>query len=170
MEYNFTGNFIEPYFVDREIEFQLDASASRRRYYGFDADIVKGAVHFSKTFFKERLITSVKYQAETITQFDATDGKDSGVFRIGSITPSIALDFRDKKNKVAPRKGAYFGLSYELANPTLWSMSDVDFEVNYYKIVSRNKFYIPFYDWVIAISLAAGMEKNLATSLLFKKY
>src|SRR5690606_3229894 len=111
-----------------------------KRFYSYDADIEKlnntlswdGNSWFSAT---------VKHQLEIISQYDSTLKREHGKFQIGSITPGITFDFRD--NRINPLKGAYLNLSLELANPSFLSQKSEDLEINYYKLVSRNRFYIP---------------------------
>ena len=106
----------------------------------------------------------MRYQLETISQTDATEDKDSGYFRIGGVTPSLSFDFRD--DKLNPRKGYYFGVSCEFANPAFFSMNKEDVEINFYKLTLRNKGYLPYKNMVFALFLSGGVEENLTK----KKY
>ena len=78
------------------------------------------------------------------------------------MTITSALDLRD--DPINSKKGPYFNLSAEFANPYFLSMKTNDFEVNFYKIISRNKYYYPFYNFTLAFSLATGAEKNLSSN------
>jgi outer membrane protein insertion porin family len=163
-EYSVDLNYLEPYFLpkifDRELALSLSTQVNRKRFYGFDADIYKLSSTFSKDF-TEWLGASVKYQFETIHQFEATEAQDSGNFRIGGITPAVQFDFRD--DRINPRKGAFFGLSCEFANDWFGSMKNEELEINFYKMVSRNKFYYPLGKRVVlAFSASTGVQKNLA--------
>ena len=60
-------------------------------------------------------------------------------------------------------KGAFFNLSTEFANPFFLSQKDSELTINYFKLVSRNRFYIPHKYGTIAISMVAGAQENLAT-------
>lgn len=153
-----------PYFAGTKLDFDFSTTAQRRRYFGFDADIIRLGPGLSRRI-ADKVTVGLKYQFETISQFNATAQKDSDFFRIGSLTPSISLDLRD--NVVNPRSGAYFGLSMEIANPGLFSLQDEDLEVNYTKLVSRNKFYFSSGMWTYAFSLSAGVEQNNARDLKF---
>jgi len=141
--------------------FDSSFSVQRRRFYSFDADIFRISPQITKQV-TNRINLSLKYQYERIRQFDATELKDRATFEIGSITPGITLDFRD--SNISPRKGAYFGLNWEFASPALGSQNNEDIEINFSKVISRNRFYIPVgsRNFVLALSVAGGMQKNYA--------
>lgn len=166
VEYTFKFSFIEPYvfhnMLKTQLEFETQASAQKKRFYGFDANIYRVSPQFSKTF-NNYLVTSVRYQFEKIEQFNATESKDNDDFVIGSITPSITLDLRN--DAVYTRKGAYFNLSSEWANKYFGSMENQDIQINYIKVISRNRFYIPFGDVTLAMSVSGGYQKNFATEV-----
>ena len=61
-----------------------------------------------------------------------------------------------------PLKGAFFNLSSEFANPYFFSQKEPDLTINYYKLISRNRFYIPFKNGTVAISVVGGLQENLA--------
>jgi outer membrane protein insertion porin family len=162
LEYNILVNYSENKIFDTNWDFSAVTSTTRRRFYSFDADIqrvgVTTSIQTSKWFS-----TSFTYQLETISQYDSSLEREHGHFQIGSLTPTLTFDFRD--NRINPTKGSFFNLSFELANPTLLSQQNDELEINYYKIVSRNRFYAPIPNGVLAISLAAGYQKNNATGL-----
>lgn len=167
LEYSSKVSFVEPYlfynFLKSQVEFELSSSFQRKRFYGFDADIFRISPQITKNFTKY-FSSSVRYQFERINQFDATVLNDNDNFSIGGITPSVTFDFRD--DPINTHKGSYFTLSSEWANPYFGSMKNADLEVNYVKVISRNKFYIPAGDFTLAFSLALGYERNFATDLL----
>lgn len=164
-EYSIKTSYIEPYvfydFFKKQLEFEFSLSDQRKRFYGFDADIFRLSPQFSRNFTKY-FSSSIKWQFEKINQFDATLAKDNDNFSIGGITLTSALDFRD--DPINTRRGPYFNLSAELANPYLGSMKSKELEVNFIKVISRNKYYYPINDFTLAFSLATGMEKNLANN------
>ena len=166
IEYTLKTSFIEPYvfhnLLKTQLEFEIQASAQRKRFYGFDANIYRISPQFSKSY-SNYLVTSVRYQFEKIEQYNATEIKDNDDFFIGSITPSITLDLRN--DAIYTRKGAYFNLSSEWANKYFGSMENEDLQINYIKVISRNRFYIPFGDITLAMSLSGGYQKNFATDL-----
>lgn len=161
VEYNLIANYSENYLFDYDVRFSTSLSNSRQRFFSFDADITRVNFTFSHAF-TNWFSFSTRYQFENISQFDATNEIDEGAFQVGSLTPAFTFDFRD--NRINPTKGAWFNLSYEAANPSLLSQNDDELIVDYFKLVSRNRFYIPISNGVFAISLAAGMQQNLANS------
>lgn len=166
-EYSIKASFVEPYvfynILKTQFEFELSATYQRIRFYGFDADILRASPQLSKNF-TPTFAGSVKYQLERIVQFDATEAKDNDNFTIGGITPTLTWDLRD--NAINPRKGAFFTLSSEWANNFFGSMKEKDLEVNFVKVISRNRFYYPVGDFVFALSIAAGYQKNFAEEKL----
>ncbi|RLA65227.1 MAG: hypothetical protein DRQ88_02795 [Epsilonproteobacteria bacterium] len=167
LEYRFRVDYEEPYFFHLPLEFDISGTASRNRYFSFDADIMTGTMAFSKDFSKS-FSSSIKYQYDNIKQFNASSSKDEGNFVVGAITPSLTLDFRD--NPGVARKGSWYGLSLEFANPGLGSINIENFEVNYLKILSRNKWYLKLAEkWGLAASLVFGWEKNFADDPLLNE-
>ncbi len=166
-EYSARLSFTEPYlfhkYIKTQVEFETSASYQRIRFYGFDADILRISPQVSKNFTKW-FSTSVRYQFERIVQFDATEEKDNDNFSIGGVTPTLTFDFRD--DVVNPRKGAFFTLSSEWANKYFGSMHQKDLEVNFVKVISRNRFYYPLGDFTLALSIAMGYQKNFAEEVL----
>lgn len=159
LEYNTSATFIQGDMFDTLIDYSLGVSQQRRRFYSFDADIQR----INNTFTRDLTRTfsmSIRHQLEKINQWNATNPQDNGSFRIGSITPSITWDLRN--SQINPVSGAFFNLSAELANPYFLSQQTDDLTINYYKLISRNRFYIPFKNGTVAISLAAGMQENIA--------
>lgn len=168
LEYLGKVSYVEPYLfhdvLRTQLEFELASSFQRKRFYGFDADILRISPQISKSIIKNNLSLSMRYQFERINQFHATEEKDNDNFTIGGITPSITYDKRN--DPIYPRKGYYLNLSSEWANHYFGSMKNDDLEVNYVKLVSRNKFYYPAGDFTLAFSLAMGYEKNFALEIL----
>jgi len=159
LEYSSVVNYSENHLFDTDVATSVSLSKSRIRYYSFDADIQKIGYTLSKNF-TNWFNFSFKQQIETISQFDATATIDHGHFQIGSITPSMTFDFRN--NDINPTSGAFFNLSCEFANPNFLSQSNDELVINYYKLINRNRLYIPFKNGTFAISMAAGVQKNLA--------
>ena len=167
LEFLGKASYIEPYLLNgilkTQLELELASSFQRKRFYGFDADIFRISPQLSKNITRN-LTTSVKYQFEQINQFDATVLKDNDNFSIGGITPSITYDRRN--DPINPRKGYYLNISSEWANRYFGSMTSKDLNVNYIKVITRNKFYYPIGDFTLAFSMAMGYEKNFATDIL----
>lgn len=141
-------------------EFEFATSFKRQRFFSFDADIFRIGPRLSKQF-GDHLTASVRYQFEDIRQFDASEEKDGDRFQIGGITPSLTLDFRD--SPVIPTKGAFFGLSWEFANPRFGSQDRDNLVINFSKLTSRNRFYYPVGNLVFALSVSAGYQRNFAS-------
>lgn len=159
MEYELGVNYYENHIFNSEYDFTNSISQSKKRFYSFDAEISRMNTTVSRDF-TDVFSSSLKFQLETIRQSNATNIDDDGEFQIGSLTPSIAFDFRD--SRINPTKGAYFNISNEIANPTFFSQDKEDLTINYYKATSRNKFYYPIPYGVFATSLTMGMQENLA--------
>ena len=166
LEHNTSLTYTQGDIFNTSIDSSSAISYQRKRFYSFDADIMRGSSTLTRDITK-KLSTSVRYQLEKITQFNASTQTDpdqpidNGSFRIGAITPSLTYDLRN--SPILPVKGAFFNLSTEFANPFFLSQKDTDLTINYYKFVSRNRFYIPHKYGTIAISLVAGAQENLAT-------
>ncbi len=163
LEYNSTFSFTQGDLFDTSVDYQLGLTFQRKRFYSFDGDIQRVNNTFTRDFTK-RFSGSFRHQLEQITQTDATEARDNGSFKIGAITPSLTYDLRN--SQVNPLKGAFFNMSCEFANPYFLSQKTPNLEINYYKLISRNRFYIPFRNGTIAISVAGGVQENLAKSVI----
>ncbi len=159
VEYDLATTYAENHIFDSGVDFSSSISTSRKRFFSFDADIQRINFTFNKVF-TSWLSASLRPQFETIRQFDATSELDEGTFQIGSLTPGVTMDFRN--NRINPTSGAWFNMSVEVANPALLSQQTSDLTIDYYKFVSRSRFYVPFSGGTVAMSLAAGVEENLA--------
>lgn len=137
------------------VDNNVSVSAQERRFYSFDANILRFSNTVSTNIFN-KLNTSLRYQLERVKQFDATDPLDEGQFNIGAITTSFVFD--NKNKRVNATKGSFHNLSVEFAHPNFRSDEDVE----YYKVVNRNNFYIDLDRWVMALYLSLGYQKNLA--------
>ncbi len=142
-----------------QIDYTAGITVQRKRFYNFDADIQRFNNTFTR-YLSKRLSSSIRHQIEKIKQWDATDPDDHVSLSIGSMTPSLTYDLRN--SQVNPVKGAFFNLSCEFANPYFGSQNKKDLTINYYKLISRNRFYIPVKNGTIAISTVAGIQENLA--------
>ena len=166
LEFYFRGNLTEPYFLPnifgKKLEADMGFSIERKRYYEFDADRLRISPTLSKKF-NDFFSASLKYQWERINQYDATSDINNDDFNIGGITPGISFDFRD--DPIAPRRGSFFSLSVEFANRYFGSMDNDSIKVNYYKLVSRNRFYYPHGNFVFALSGSWGVQKNFASDI-----
>lgn len=161
LEYDLRLSYLEnDLFKSTYIDSETGLSIIKRRYYSFDANIERASQRFSK-LFGDHYTVSFGYQLERIRQYEAIQEFDNGVFRIGTITPSFQIDYRD--TVINPKEGALFDFSIEIGNPFFLSQKTDDLEINYYKLVSRNAFYLPISDkWTLANSLSFGVQENLA--------
>ena len=157
-EYNLRAAYTEPWVFDWPLSYTGSIAALRRRFYSFDADIVR----FNNTLqkdFTSWFSASLTHQYETIEQYDATNFIDNGYFQVGALIPSLSFDFRNYRAN--PTKGAFFNLSLEDASPYFLSQKNEDLEISYLKMVSRNSFYIPISTiGTIATTVAVGRQQN----------
>jgi outer membrane protein insertion porin family len=165
IEYSVRGSFTEPYLLPdlfkTKLQFDVAIATQRKRFVSFDADIFRVSPQLTKGFFDNVLTVSLRYQFETIKQFDATNLVLNDNFTIGSLTPAATIDFRN--DPIRPTKGSLFNLSWEFANPYFLSMDNEDLTVNYYRLISRNHFYVPVSDFMtLAFSASGGVQKNFA--------
>ncbi len=161
-ELSFREPWLFPKLLGSKWDFEFSTSFKRQRFFSFDADIFRIGPRLTKQI-GEHFTASVKYQFEDIKQFDATESKDGDRFQIGGITPSVSLDFRD--NPIVPTKGSFFALSWEFANPYFASQKKENLEINFNKLTSRNRFYYPLGNLVLALSISGGLQKNFADDL-----
>ncbi len=162
-EYLFKASVSDPYFLPsffgKKTEFSLLNSLQRKKYLPFNADIWRLSPRLSRSF-GDHFTASIKYQFEYISQFDSIAEEQDGSFRIGGFTTLLSLSFLDRVTN--PRKGYYGSLSFEINTPELFSVKDDFQEVNFLKVVTRNKIYFPLGPFTFASSLSLGLEKNLA--------
>ncbi len=157
MEFNFRTNYSGPRFLGLPWKYQLQYSSYFKRYYAFDAQVNRISFDINKWFF-DRLNVQLGHQLESISQKNSFEDRLNGRFRIGSLTP--ALEFSLVDSTIRPSKGASFALSVEFANP-YWGSQKADPMINYYTLVSRNKFYFPIPYGVLFFSVSMGLQKNL---------
>lgn len=163
IEFGGNAGFTFPYFFSTPLSSSFNLSYKRQRFFGFDADILRFSLTNSYSIL-DNLDVNIKYQFETIDQFDATESIDNDSFKIGSITPSVSLDLRDRS--IAPTKGAFFQLTWEFANPLLGAQEEEELTINYNRLMLRNKFYIPFSKKVVwANSYSFGVATNFANKI-----
>lgn len=159
VEYDLATNYSENQIFGTKVNFNAGLSFFRRRFFAFDADISR--INYTLTrAITSRFSVSMRQQYENIEQFDATYEREEGTFRIGSLTPTVTWDLRN--NRINPTSGGWFNLSMEVANPALLSQDTEDLRVDYYKVISRNRFYIPYDRGALAMSFVMGMQENLA--------
>jgi outer membrane protein insertion porin family len=165
IEYSIRASYTEPYLIPNilktKLQFDMAIATQRKRFVSFDADIFRVSPQLTKSFLNNMLTVSLKYQFETIKQFDATNLILNDDFTIGSLTPAATIDLRN--DPIRPTSGSLFNISWEFANPYFLSMENEDLTVNYYRFISRNQFYIPVSDFfTFAFSASGGIQKNFA--------
>lgn len=163
LEHNTSLSYSQGDIFDSLIDLGASAGYQFKRFYSFDAEILRTNLTLTRDLSK-KLSSSVRYQLEDITQENATNEQDNGNFKIGAITPSLTYDLRN--SQINPVKGAFFNLSCEFANPFFLSQQKPDLTINYYKLVSRNRFYVPYKNGTLAVSLVGGIEENLEKGVL----
>ena len=159
LEHNTSLTYNQGDIFDTLIDGAASAAYQTRRFYSFDANILRLNGTLSRDLSK-KLSTSVRYQFEDIAQYSATEEINNGSFKIGSVTPSLSYDLRN--NQVNATSGAFLNLSCEFANPYLLSQKESDLTINYFKLISRNRFYIPFKNGTVALSMVGGIQENLS--------
>lgn len=159
LEHNTSISYTQGDIFGTQIDGAATAAYQTRRFYAFDANILRTNVTFTR-YLTKRLSSSLRYQYEDITQYNATEEINNGSFQIGAITPSLTYDLRN--NQINATKGAFFNVSSEFANPYFLSQKEPDLTINYYRLISRNRFYIPFKNGTFAISMVGGVQENLA--------
>lgn len=159
VEHNTSLSYNQGDIFDTLIDGAASMAYQTRRFYSFDANIFRTNGTLSRDLTR-RLSSSLRYQFEDIKQYNATEEINNGSFKIGAITPSLTYDLRN--SQINPVKGAFFNISTEFANPYFFSQKESDLTINYYKLISRNRFYIPFKHGTVAISLVGGIQENLA--------
>jgi outer membrane protein insertion porin family len=164
LEYNITNQFSQANVFDSPYEHATALSVSRRRFYSFDADISRISNNISRDF-NQYFSASLRHQYESINQFNATEARDVGSFNIGALTPSVTFDLRN--NRLNATSGAFLNWSMEVAKPYFLSQSNEDIKIDFYKLVTRNRFYVPFKNGTLALSFVGGVQENLARD--FKK-
>lgn len=162
IEYNLGSNYNQPDLFDTYVNYGAGLNFQRRRFFSFDADVLRLSNTLTRDF-GQRYSFSLRHQYERINQFASTeiDGEpdNNGQFTIGALTPSFTADFRN--TRINPTAGAWFNVSNEYANPYFLSQKNPDLTIDFYKFVSRNRFYIPIPRGTVAISLVGGIQENL---------
>jgi outer membrane protein insertion porin family len=163
LEHNTTLTYNQGDIFDTLINGAASIGYQRSRFYNFDADIfrINGTL---KRDLTKKLSTSATYQYEDIAQYNGSTKDDEGKYKIGAVTPSFTYDLRN--SQVNPLSGAFFNISCEFANPYLLSQKESDLTINYYKLISRNRFYIPFKNGTFAISMVGGVQENLSKDII----
>lgn len=161
IEYDVEVDFKDPYFyIPFNVQFSNKVLYSRRRFYSFDAEILRLSSELSSIHWNF-LNTFLKYQIESINQENAAQDNDSGYFRIGSLLPGFSINL--KNSEVLPTAGLQITTQLEFAKPTFYSLNRDDLRIDYTKLLIDTSFYIPHPLGTVAFNLAGGVQKNHAT-------
>jgi len=175
-EYGAQLAYLWPYFALKDATFKPSLTLSGTEFIRFDATDVTLALNFEKRL-SPKLTALFTYSLERANQFHTFDVSDSGVLRVGTVTPALRLDLRD--NPLNPSKGFFSFFSFDFATPGLGSQApDVtnslasalatnslinqnDATVGYYRLQWRNDLYFTLLpDTVLFLSFRTGFERN----------
>lgn len=160
IEYEVAGGYNAPDLFKSYWDYNVAISSSRQRLFKFDADVQSLTNSFTHDL-SEKFSFSMRHQLEIISQYNALEDADSGNFQIGSITPALTYDARN--NEAYPTDGYFLNLSCEFAKPEFLSNKSDKYDIDFYKLIFRNKFYYSFSrDLILAMFLSTGVQENLA--------
>ncbi len=164
VEYAATLGYVWPWFGLGETTFRPRLSLERTQFRNFDANTASFQASWDRRLVRNWGLTGVfSYSFELIEQENANVESDNQRLRIGSITPSLILDRRN--NPLAPTKGTYTTLSWELARPEFLSQNSPpeDPPVAYSRLQFRNDVYFPLPRGIdFFFSFRTGLSYNLA--------
>ncbi len=160
VEYQVQLGYVWPWFGLGDLSFRPNVTFQRIQYVNFDATSLALAATWEKKLLDSpNLVAALNYSLER-TEQNAEDQSsiDNQTLTIGAITPSVRLDLRD--NPLAPTRGFYGSLSYEIADPSLLAQVD-PFPVGYTRLLFRSD-----YSWNLwrnltwYFSFRTGLERN----------
>lgn len=164
IEYNATLGYVWPWFSWGETTFRPRISLERTQFINFDANTVTLQTSWERTLSKKLGLTGVfAYSFEVIEQYNANEVTDNQSLRIGSITPTFILDRRD--SPLAPTKGTYTTLSWDLARPEFFSQNNPPKHppIAYSRLQFRSDFFAALPKGAdLFLSFRTGLEYNLA--------
>jgi outer membrane protein insertion porin family len=164
IEFNTSVGYVWPWFSFGDTTFRPRFSVERTQFKNFDADTYALQASWEKTLLKSWGLTGVfTYSLELIKQYNVNISSDEQRLRIGSISPTLILDRRN--NPLAPSKGTYTTLQYDLARPTFGSQNSPpdDPAIAYWRMQFRNDLYVPLPKGLdFYFSFRTGLEYNLA--------
>lgn len=164
IEYNISLGYVWPWFAGGETIFRPRISLERTQFNNFDANTIALQASWERILAKKLGLTGVfAYSFEVIEQYNANEVTDNQHLRIGSITPTLILDRRD--SPLAPTKGTYTTLSWDLARPEFLSQNSPpdDPPIAYSRLQFRSDFFAPLPKGAdLFLSFRTGLEYNLA--------
>ncbi len=152
--------YVWPWFLIPEMTFRPTLTFQRTQYENFDAtSLVLGGTLEKRLFRRPNLLATLSYTLERIEQ-KATDplSIDNQTITIGALTGSLKLDLRN--DPLAPTRGFYAGISYEISDPALLSQVD-PFPIGYTRVQFRSDYLLPVWrnaSWYF--SFRTGLERN----------
>ncbi|MBC7387469.1 MAG: BamA/TamA family outer membrane protein [Cryobacterium sp.] len=164
IEFNLSLGYVYPWFFLGETTFRPRISVENTQFKNFDARTTTLQASWERTLIPTWGLSGIfTYSYEIIAQYHANVESDNQRLRIGSMTPTLILDRRD--SPLAPTKGTYTTLSWELARPEFGSQNapPIDPPVAYSRLQFRNDVYVPLpRGFDLFLSFRTGLEYNLA--------
>lgn len=160
VEYQAQLGYVWPWFGLGDLSFRPNVTFQRIQYVNFDATSLALAATWDKRLLKgTNLVAALNYSLERTEQkAEDLQSIDNQTLTIGAITPSLRLDLRD--NPLAPTRGFYGSLSYEIADPILLSQTD-PFPVGYTRLLFRSDYlWNVWRDIGWYFSFRSGLERN----------
>lgn len=140
LEYQVQLSYVWPWFALGETTFRPRLSRDVTQYITFDASTAAMALTWDRRLFKKIPLTGIfTYSLERTKQFDAASILDEKTLRIGALIPALKLDYRD--NSLAPTRGFYSSVSYELASPAFFSQRTNP--IGYTRVETRSDYFQP---------------------------
>jgi len=139
VEYQAQLGYVWPWFGLGDLSFRPNLTFQRIQYVNFDAASLAVAATWDKRLLKSiNLVGALNYSLERTDQkAEDLSSIDNQTLTIGAVTPSLRLDLRD--NPLAPTRGFYGSLSYEIADPLLLSQTD-PFPVGFTRLLFRSDY------------------------------
>lgn len=161
IEFDTSVSYLYPWFLGKDLKFRPSLTASRTQFVRFDADTLALQVSVQKRFARyQPLSLALTYSLERTDQYNAINDIDNQKLRIGAIIPAVVLDLRN--SDIAPSKGIYSTLTYELSRPEFFSQKN-PFPVSYQRTQGRIDGYAPGpFQSVGYLSFRTGIESNFS--------
>lgn len=160
VEYQLQVGYLWPWFGWGDLSFRPNLTFQRIQYVNFDAATLALAATWEKRLLSStQLVGALNYSLERIEQTSEDPTSiDNQTLTIGAITPSIRWDLRD--NPLAPTRGFYSSLSFEIADPKLLSQVE-PFAVGYTRLLFRSDYSWNLWrNWIWYFSFRSGVERN----------
>jgi len=160
LEYQLQLGYVWPWFIWGPTQLRPRLTLEKTQFLNFDAQTVGFAATLERRLLTQfNVVGQLTYSLENTRQFNAIEQVDNQALRIGSLVPSLRMDFRD--SSLAPSRGLFLTSSFEWASTRLGSQRD-PFPVGYTRYLGRADYYLPLWEgatWFF--SLRSGFERNL---------